>query len=81
MSDRYEIVQRIISENKVLWNIGGYYFEGTTRHNRKEDGLLSMSDLQSFEDAGIIKRIYGVSEQGKLYVRAFKRIKSMKEDA
>jgi hypothetical protein len=66
-----EVVKQIINENHMLLNIGGHYFEGTTKHDRKSQGLLQMSDLTPFEKSGMIKRVNGYDGIGKQFVRAF----------
>lgn len=64
-------VKQIIDDNERLENIGGHFFEGTTKHNRRTQGLPQLEDLIVFEDQGLIRRIYGYGEIGKRYVSAF----------
>jgi len=67
-----EEVQQILDDNTILLNIGGHCFEGSTKHNRKKQGLLQLSDLKPFEDRGIVKRLYGFDGFGKKYIAGFR---------
>jgi len=66
-----ESVRKIIDENEVLLNIGGHYFEGLTKHNRKTQGLPQLPDLLPFEMEGRIRRIRGGDGIGKSYIDRF----------
>jgi hypothetical protein len=66
-----EDVKQIIDDNARLVNIGGHFFEGTTKHNRRTQGLPQMSDLVPFEEQGLIRRVHGYDGIGKRYVSAF----------
>jgi hypothetical protein len=67
-------VKQIINDNSVLLNIGGHYFEGQTKHDRKKQGLPQMKDLMPFETSGVIRRVHAFDGIGKRYVSAFVKI-------
>ena len=71
MNIMIEDIEQIIEDNERLINIGGHFFEGETKHNRKIHGLLQMSDLIPFEEQGLISRINAYDGIGKRYVSAF----------
>jgi hypothetical protein len=64
-------VRQIISDNRVIINVGGHFFEGQTKHNRKSQGLPQMADLIPFEAEGLIHRVHAYDGIGKRYVSAF----------
>jgi len=66
-----EDVKQIIEDNTILLNIGGHFFEGTTKHDRQKQGLPQLSDLLPFEEVGMIRRVNGYSGIGKRYVSHF----------
>jgi len=63
--------EQIIEDNERLINIGGHFFEGETKHDRKIHRLLNMGDLIPFEEQGLISRINAYDGIGKRYVFAF----------
>ena len=64
-------VKQIIADNRTLVNVGGHFFEGQTKHNRRSQGLPQMTDLIPFEAEGLIRRVHAVDGIGKRYVSAF----------
>lgn len=66
-----EDVKQIIAENQTLVNVGGHFFEGQTKHNRRSQGLPQMPDLIPFEAEGLIRRIHAFNGIGERYVSAF----------
>ena len=66
-----EDVKQIIEDNTKLLNIGGHFFEGTTKHDRRKQGLPQLSDFLPFEEVGMIRRVNGYSGIGKRYVSHF----------
>lgn len=68
-----EVVRQIIEDNSILLNIGGHFFEGRTKHDRRKQGLPQMHELIPFENSGLIRRVDGFDGIGKRYVAAFVR--------
>jgi hypothetical protein len=64
-------VKQIIADNRILVNVGGHFFEGQTKHNRRSQGLPQMVDLIPFEEQGLIRRVHAFDGIGKKYVSAF----------
>lgn len=64
-------VKQIIADNRTLVNVGGHFFEGQTKHNRRSQGLPQMADLIPFEEQGVIRRVHAFDGIGKRYVSAF----------
>jgi hypothetical protein len=66
-----EDVKQIIADNRTLVNVGGHFFEGQTKHDRRKQGLPQMSDLIPFEAEGLLRRVNAYDGIGKRYVSAF----------
>jgi hypothetical protein len=66
-----EDIKQIIADNRTLVNVGGHFFEGQTKHDRRKQGLPQMPDLPPFEAEGLIRRVNAYDAIGKRYVSAF----------